>query len=137
MENIQHLTLTWLRPPADRDSARPQEAAPPELPSRERVRRLAELHQRQLIQAKQRTGNHYEALRAQTEALRRFTLELTSEQADVFMNMYTEESSAVERAWMAKQTAYRAKAPVIPMLFNTLFCVFTTVAIAAAIHYLL
>jgi hypothetical protein len=129
--------MTGLRPRAARTDARPQAAAPPELPSRERVRRVAELHHRQLVQAKQRTGNHYEALRAQTEALRRFLLELGPERSDTFMNMYTEESSAVEREWMAKQSAYRVKEPLNPLIINTLTFGMTILAIGAAIYYVI
>src|SRR5829696_3066428 len=107
MEHIQQLTMTWLRAP-ERAVKRQQPAAP-ELPDRERVRKVVQLHHKQLLIAKQRTGNHYEALRAQTEALRQFTLELTPEQADTFMNMYTEESSALELAWLATTNTYRAE----------------------------
>jgi membrane peptidoglycan carboxypeptidase len=136
MEHIQQLTLTWLRPPATRERWPVMEpVAPPELPPRERVRKLAELHHRQLLQAKQRTGSHYEMLRAQTEALRQFTRELTPEQSDVFMNMYTEESSAVERDWMSKQAAYRVNEPLSPTLVNTLTFAVTVAAIIAAIYY--
>jgi hypothetical protein len=136
MEHIQQLTLTWLRPPAARATPRPPEpAAAPELPSRERVRHLAQLHHRQLLQAKQRTGSHYDVLRAQTEALREFTRELAPGQGDVFMNMYTEESSAVEREWMARQSVYRVKEPLSPTLVNTLTFAVTVAAIIAAIYY--
>ena len=135
MEHIQQLTMTGLRPRAARTDARPQVAAPTELPSRERVRRVAELHHRQLVQAKQRTGNHYDALRAQTEALRQFMLELTPEQSDMFMNMYTEESSAVEREWMAKQSAYKVKEPLNPMIINMVTFGMTILGIAAAVYY--
>ena len=133
MQHIQQLTMTWLRPPARAE--RPQKAAPPELPDRTRVRRVAELHHRQLVQAKQRTGSHYDVLRAQTEALRQFTLELTPEQADTFMNMYTEESSAVERQALATSQTYRPKEPLNPTLVNTLTFAVTILAIAAAIYY--
>jgi membrane peptidoglycan carboxypeptidase len=137
MEQIQQLTLTWLRPPAAWTDTRPQVAAPPELPTRDRVRRVAALHHRQLAEAKQRTGNHYEAMRAQTEALRRFMQELTPEQSDQFMNMYTEESSAVEREWMAKQSGYRAQEPLHSLLFNTLTFLMTVLVIGAVILYVL
>ena len=137
MEQIQQLTMTWLRPTPARTDARPQPAAPPELPSRERVRRVAELHHRQLLQAKQRKGSHYEALRAQTEGLRRFMLELGPEHSDTFMNMYTEESSAVEREWMAKQTAYRGQAPIGSLLVHTATFLLTVLVIGGAILYLL
>jgi len=134
MEHIQHLTMTWLRDPAAR--AEPQRQAPaPELPDRARVRRLAEMHQKQLLQARQRSGSHYEMLRAQTEALRQFTLELTPEQADTFMNMYTEESSAVERERLARKSDQRAEQPLNPTLVNTLTFVATIASIALAIYY--
>jgi len=134
MEHIQHLTMTWLRDTAAR--AEPQREAPaPELPDRARVRRLAEMHQKQLLQARQRRGSHYEMLRAQTEALRQFTLELTPEQADTFMNMYTEESSAVERERLARKSDQRAEQPLNPTLVNTLTFVATIASIALAIYY--
>jgi hypothetical protein len=134
MEHIQQLSMTWLRGPAAR--AEPQQAASaPELPDRDRVRKLAELYHKQLVQAKQRTGSHYETLRAQTEALRQFTLELTPVQADTFMNMYTEESSRVEREWLSKQTSQRVPEPLNPTLVNILTFVVTVLAIALAIYY--
>ena len=101
MQHIQHLTLSWLRKPTAR-VAEPK-APPLELPDRERIQRLARLYHRQLASAKQDTRVYHELLHQQTEALRQFTLELTPEQADAFMNMYTEESSAVEREWQAKK----------------------------------
>ncbi len=134
MEQIQHLSMTWLRNPAARSE--PQQAASaPELPDRERVRKLAELYHKQLIQAKQRTGSHYETLRAQTDALRQFTLELTPIQADTFMNMYTEESSRVEREWLSRQTTQRVQEPLNPTLVNVVTFVLTISAIALAIIY--
>jgi hypothetical protein len=133
MEHIQQLTMTWLRNPAARVES--QQAAAPELPDRERVRRLAELYHRQLLQAKKRTGSHYETLRAQTEALRQFTLELTPVQADTFMNMYTEESSRVEREWLSRQTTQRVQEPLNPTLVNALTFFVTILAIALAIYY--
>jgi hypothetical protein len=133
MQHIQQLTMTWLRPPA-RAAERQQKAAPPELPDRARVRRVAEMHHRQLLQAKQRTGSHYDVLRAQTEALRQFTLELSPEQVDTFMNMYTEESSAVERRSLAASHNHRPQEPLNPTLVNTLTFAVTIVAIAAAIY---
>jgi hypothetical protein len=134
MEHIQQLTMTWLRAPA-REAKRPQAAAAPELPDRERVRRLAQMHHKQLVAEKQRTGSHYATLRAQTEALRQFTLELTPEQADTFMNMYTEESSAVERQWLAANSKYRAEEPLNPAIVNVFLFMMTIAAIAAAIYY--
>ena len=134
MEQIQQLTMTWLRAPA-RGEQRQQQAAAPELPDRERVRRLAQIHHKQLVTEKQRTGSHYAALRAQTEALREFTMQLSAEQADTFMNMYTEESSAVERAWLAKQSSSRAPEPMNATLANLVTSVMAIGAIAAAAYY--
>src|SRR5215218_3212334 len=134
MQHIQQLTITWLRPPV-RTAERQQKAAPLELPDRARIRRVAELHDKQLVQAKQRAGSPYDVLRAQTESLRQFTLELTPEQADTFMNMYTEESSAVERQSLAASHTYRPKEPLNPTLVNMMTFAVTVIAIAAAIYY--
>jgi hypothetical protein len=134
MENIQHLSMTWLRNPAARVEPR-QEPSAPELPDRERVRKLAELYHRQLLQAKHKTGSHYDVLRAQTEALRQFTLELTPVQADTFMNMYTEESSAVEREWMSRQNNQRVPEPINATLISTLTFFVSLLAIGLAIYY--
>jgi hypothetical protein len=133
MQHIQHLTLTWLRKPRAR-VAEPK-APPLELPDRERIQRLARLYHRQLASAKQDTRVYYELLRQQTEALRQFTLELTPEQADAFMNMYTEESSAVEREWQAKKGRWRSRDPLPPTLVGVLTFAVTVFAIALAIYY--
>ena len=135
MEHIQQLTMSWLRAPGRAGKPPQQPAAPAELPGRDRVRKLAQIHHKQLVTEKQRSGSHYATLRAQTEALRQFTLELTPEQADAFMNMYTEESSAVEREWLSKQNSYRAPEPMNPMAVNVLAFLTTIAAIAAAIYY--
>jgi hypothetical protein len=134
MEQIQHLSMTWLRNPAARVEPR-QEASATELPDRERVRKLAQIYHRQLLQANQRTGSHYEVLRAQTEALRQFTLELTPVQADTFMNMYTEESSAVERDWLSKQSSQKVPEPINATLMSTLTFFVSLLAIGLAIYY--
>ena len=136
MENIQHLSMTWLRNPAARVEPRHEPSAP-ELPDRERVRKLAQLYHRQLLQAKQKTGRHYEVLRAQTEALRQFTLELTPAQADAFMNMYTEESSAVERERLARNSASNGSESLAVTLVNTLMLLGIVGAILAAIYQFL
>jgi hypothetical protein len=134
MQHIQHLTLTWLRKPPAR-VVEPK-APPLELPDRERIQRLARLYHRQLASAKQQDSRvYYELLRQQTEALRQFTLELTPEQADAFMNMYTEESSAVEREWQAKKGKWRSRDPLPPMLVGVLTFAVTVFAIALAIYY--
>jgi len=133
MQHIQHLTLTWLRKPPAR-VVEPK-APPLELPDRERIQRLARLYHRQLASAKQDTRVYYELLRQQTEALRQFTLELTPEQADAFMNMYTEESSAVEHKWQAKKGKWRSRDPLPPTLVGVLTFAVTVFAIALAIYY--
>jgi hypothetical protein len=133
MQHIQHLTTTWFHKPTARAGEPP--APPTELPDRERVRRLAELFHRQLMDAKRRSGTHYHVLQQQTEALRQFTLELTPEQANEFMNMYTEESSAVEREWESKKGSYNANQPLSPMLVRVLIFAVTVFAIVLAIKY--
>jgi hypothetical protein len=134
MEHIQQLTTTWLRKP--RASAEQvASSAPPVLPDRESIRHVAQLHHRQLVHAQRKDGSHYEVLKAQTEALRRFTLELPTELADSFMNMYTEESSAVEREWMARQRGKSVNEPLSPTLVNTLTFLVTILAVALAIYY--
>jgi hypothetical protein len=74
-------------------------------------------------------------LREQAEALRQFTLELTPEQAHVFMNMYTEEISAVERAWDARKSRYNVIQPLSPTLVRVLLFAVTVFAIVLAITY--
>jgi len=135
MQHIQHLTqgLSWLRKPPAR-VVEPK-APPLELPDRERIQRLARLFHRQLVSAKQDNRVYYELLRQQTEALRQFTIELTPEQADAFMNMYTEESSAVEREWQAKKGKWRSNDPLPPTLVGVLTFAVTVFAIALAIYY--
>lgn len=134
MEHIQQLRMTWQRATAARAEPE-QEPRPPQLPDRARVRRLAETHQQQLLQAKQRTGSHYEMLRAQTEALRQFTLELTPVQADMFMNMYTEESSAVERERLSRKSGQRGPEPMNAAIANALTLLLSIATIGLAVYY--
>jgi hypothetical protein len=96
---------------------------------------LAETHQQQLLRAKQRTGSHYEMLRAQTEALRQFTLELTPTQADMFMNMYTEESSAVERERLSRKSGQRGPEPMNAGIANALTLILSIATIGLAVYY--
>jgi hypothetical protein len=135
MEHIQQLTLTWLRRPPVRAIEPP--APPPELPDRERIHRLARLYHRQLRVIKHDSRAYNALLRQQTEALRQFTLELTLEQADAFMNIYTEESSTVEREWRAESAAWRPQQPISPVLLRVMTFTVTVVAIALAIYYAL
>ncbi|HET9798664.1 MAG TPA: hypothetical protein VFP90_11765 [Gemmatimonadaceae bacterium] len=135
MEHVQQLTLTWLRRPPVRAVEPP--APPPELPDRERIHRLARLYHRQLRAIKHDSRAYHALLRQQTEALRQFTLELTFEQADAFMNMYTEEHSAVEREWKGQSATWRPQQPISPTLLRAMTYTVTIVAIALAIYYAL
>jgi hypothetical protein len=135
MEHIQQLTLTWLRKPPVRAVEPP--APPPELPDRERIHRLARLDHRQLRAIKHDSRAYHTLLRQQTEALRQFTLELTLDQADAFMNMYTEESSAVEREWKTRSASWRPKQPLSPTLLRLMTYGITIAAIALVIFYAL
>lgn len=134
MEHVQQLSTFWLHKPALRADRRP-EAPPPLLLDRDDLRLLAERHHKQLVQAKQRTGSNYATLRAQTEELRRMTLGLTSEDAEAFMNAYTEESSVVEREWLARHSGHHASESLNPTIVTMLAYVMTIVAIALAIYY--
>ena len=60
---------------------------------------------------------------------------MTPEQADAFMNMYTEESSAVDRDWQVKKGKWRSRDPLPPTLVGALIFVATIFAIALAIYY--
>jgi hypothetical protein len=135
MEHIQQLTLTWLRRPPVRAVEQP--APPPELPERERIHRLARLYHRQLRAIKHDSRAYHALLRQQTEALRQFTLELTVEQADAFMNMYTEESSSVEREWKTRSATWHPQQPLSPTLMRVMTYGVTIAAIALAIYYAL
>ena len=138
MQHIQQLTMTGLPERPARTTRRP-EARAPELPDRESVRRMAKLHHKQLVKARERSGSDFEMLRAQTDALRKYTLQFTPEQADTFMNVYTEESSAIERAWMARQSGQRTYEPLshtlIDTVVNAVMLVTLLTAIGLAIYY--
>jgi hypothetical protein len=135
MEHIQQLALPWLgKPPAYAVESPPP---PPELPDRERVHRLARLYHGQLRAVKHDSRAYSTLLRQQTEALRQFSLELTPEQAEIFMNMYTEESSAVEREWKARASVWRPQQPLSPSLLRVLSFAVTLAAIALAVYYAL
>jgi hypothetical protein len=133
MEQIQHLSLTWMQRPARRQAEQPLE--PLTLPDRARIRRLAEIYHGQMVQARRETGLVDEVARMQSEALRQFMIELTEEDANSFINAFTEESSALEREWEAKQRAYRSPGAVSPMLVAVLIFVVTIVAVGLAIAY--
>lgn len=134
MEHVQALSTFWLPKPAVRADARPKTRAPILL-DRNDLRQLAERHHKHLVQAKQRTGSNYEALRAQTEELRRMTLGLSPEHAEAFMNAYTEESSVVEREWLSRTSGRHASESLNATVVSMLAYVVTIVAIALAIYY--
>jgi hypothetical protein len=134
MEHVQHLHSNWMRTPDARERQRqtPPAAQPIE---RARIRKLAELHHRQLVQAKRRFGTNDQMLRAQAEELRQLTIAMPEADANAFMNIYTEESSAVERQWQAKQRGHAAREPLNPTLVTMLTFLATILAVAAAIYY--
>ena len=136
MDRVQPLSTMWLHKPATRADRRPEAPAPvPVLLDRDDIRQLAERHHRQLVHAKQRTGSNYETLRAQTESLRRMTLGLSPEDAEAFMNAYTEESSVVEREWVARHSGSHVSESLNATMVSMLAYVVTIVAIALAIYY--
>jgi len=134
MEHVQRLSTMWLHKPAARADRRPEVPAPVLL-DREDIRQLAERHHKQLMQTKQRTGSNLETLHAQTETLRRMTVGLTPEDAEAFMNAYTEESSVVEREWVARHSGSLASESLNTTMVSLLAYVVTIVAIALAIYY--
>lgn len=134
MEHVQQLSAIWVHTPVTR-AEKPPAAPVPVVLDRDDIRQLAERHHVQLVQAKQRTGTNLDVLRAQTEDLRRLTLGLTAEDAEAFMNAYTEESSVVEREWLARHSGRYASESLSPTLVSILAYVVTIVAIALAIFY--
>jgi hypothetical protein len=134
MEHVQPLSTMWLHKPAARADQRPESPAPLLL-DRDDIRQLAERHHRQLVQAKQRSGSNHETLRAQTDSLRRMTVGLSSEDAEAFMNAYTEESSVVEREWLARHSGSQTSESLNATVVSMLAYVVTIVAIALAIYY--
>ena len=133
MQQIQHLSLTWMHRPARHQAEQPLE--PLALPDRGRIRRLAEIYHTQMVQARRETGLVDEVARMQSEALRQFMIELTEEDANSFINAFTEESSALEREWELKQRTYAPPGELNPTLVGALIFVVTIVAIGLAIAY--
>jgi len=133
MQQIQHLSLTWMHRPAKQ---KPEQALEPlALPSRARIRRLAEIYHSQMKQAQRDTGRVDEVARQQVEALRQFMIELTEADANAFINTFTEESSALEREWLARQRYYRPPGELSPTFVSALIFIVTVVAIGLAIAY--
>ena len=133
MQQIQHLTLTWMRP--ERAPTAEGPVGPLPVPDRARVRRVAEIYFLQLKEAERVGQKSDEILRQQVDALRAFTLELSPDAVNEFMNMFTEESSALEREWLARKREWRPRAEVPPTLVTALIFVVTILAIALAIRY--
>jgi len=133
MQHIQHLTLTWMRP--ERMEMAEGPVGPLPVPDRARVRRVAEIYFTQLKEAERVGQKTDEILRQQVDALRAFTLELSPDAVNDFMNMFTEESSALEREWLARKREWRPRTEIPPALVMTLIFVVTILAIALAIRY--
>jgi hypothetical protein len=133
MQQIQHLSLTWMHRPAREKPEQPLE--PLALPDRARIRRLAEIYDSEMRQAQRESGRMDEVARHQTEALRQFMIELTEADANRFINMFTEESSAVEREWYARQRRFRPASELSPTFVRALIFLITILAIGLAIVY--
>jgi flagellar biosynthesis protein FliP len=133
MQQIQHLSLTWMHRPAREKPEQPLE--PLALPDRARIRRLAEIYHSQMKQAQRETGRVDEIARQQSEALRQFMIELTEADANAFINSFTEESSALEREWLARQREFRPPSELSPTFVRALIFVVTILAIGLAIAY--
>jgi hypothetical protein len=133
MQQIQHLSLTWMHRPPREKPEHPLE--PLALPDRARIRRLAEIYDYEMRQAQREHGRVDEVARHQTEALRQFMIELTEADANRFINIFTEESSAVERAWYARQRAFRPAGELSPTFVRLLIFFVTISAIGLAIAY--
>jgi hypothetical protein len=136
MQHIQHQTLTWIRTTRTPPRVGGHEPVEPlALPDRERIHRVAAIHHAQLVAVQRDATAAAEVSRQQLEALREFMRELTPADANVFMDLYTEESSAVERAWAARQRAWRPSTAVSPTLVRVLVFVVTVVSIGLALYY--
>jgi hypothetical protein len=133
MQQIQHLSLTWMRP----QYAEKKEPAigPLPLPDRARIRRVAQLYHAQVKEAERSGGRSDEVVRQQADALREFSLELAPDVVHEFMNIFTEECSALEREWQARQRSWKPQLELPPMLVTTLVFLVTIFAIALAIRY--
>jgi len=135
MAHLQQLTTTWLRTPS-RAFAKESKPTAPVFPDRDTIHQMAEAHHRQLLHAKRR-GRSSDALHAQTETLRRISLQFTAQEAETFLNTYTEESSAVEREWLAKHSSQGSEEPLLLIVVNTLIVLAALLAIGAAIYYVM
>ena len=137
MEHIQQLSLTWVRRPrsAIENVGYPETVEPLPLPARDRIRRLAAIHHSQRLSAKRDRSTVASVSQQQLEALRQFMLELTPSDASTFMDLYTEESSAVEREWLARRRSWKPDGALYPTLVSVLLFAVTVFAIVLAIRY--
>jgi hypothetical protein len=133
MQQVQQLSLTWMRPQSV--ERREQPIGPLPLPDRSRIRRVAELYHAQIKEGERSGARTEDILRQQSDALREFSLELSPDVVHEFMNIFTQESSAIEREWQSRQRAWKAQLEIPPMLVTTLVFIVTVFAIALAIHY--
>jgi hypothetical protein len=133
MQQIQYLTLTWMRPARVETAEGPTGPLP--VPDRARIRRVAEIYFTQVKEAERVGQKTDEILRQQVEALRAFTLELSPEAVHDFMNMFTEESSALEREWLARKRDWRPRTGIPPGFVTALIFLVTILAIALAIRF--
>src|SRR5688500_13090378 len=121
MQHIQHLSLTWTRPrDSETEKGGGQPAGPLPMPDRARIRHVAKMYHAQLRDAERSGGSTTAVLREQADALREFSLELSPEVASEFLNIFTEESSALEREWLAHRRTYKSPLELPPMLMTTL-----------------
>ena len=133
MQQIQQLSLTWMRP--QYAEKREPAVGPLPLPDRSRIRRVAELYHAQIKEAERSGARTDLIVRQQADALREFSLELSPDVVHEFMNIFTQESSALEREWQSRQRAWKPQLEIPPMLVTTLVFLVTIFAIALAIHY--
>jgi len=133
MQAIQQLSLTWMHRPPSPQTGQPLE--PLALPDRVRIRRLAEIYHEQMVEARSETGRVGEVARLQSEALRQFMIELTEKDAGSFINAFTEESSALEREWEIKQSAYTPPGELSPEFLGAFVYILAVIAIGLAIAY--
>ena len=134
MQQIQHLSLAWMHLQRQQ-AAGEAPSGPLPLPDRERIRRVAQIYHSQLRQTERSGGNADEIARQQIEELRRFTLELEPDAALQFMNIFTEETSAFEREWLARKHDWEPNRELPPMFVTVLMFAVTILAIALAIRF--
>ncbi|MDB4883404.1 MAG: hypothetical protein JWL95_2170 [Gemmatimonadetes bacterium] len=127
------LSLKWKRP--RRAGSGKKSDGPLPLPDRGRIRRVAAIYHAQLKKAERSGVGTDTIVRLQADALREFSLELAPEVRDEFMNIFTEESSALERQWQVRHRAWKPHYELPPMLVTTLVFFVTICAIVLAIRY--